>query len=177
VIDCEKRQKVVKRSEGITILRCMNTRCGMHGQVVDEGICSRCPNPVTKHVRPCLSPTRKDTSHVTSQELTEVSDDEVLQMMKDSGMDVEGSEDHKYPQLTVQLWNYKEAFIKWMRAGKPVRTKEEVEHIHTTWCDPCEWYDKQRKRCKGCGCKVTLGSVAIMNKIKMGTEHCPKNKW
>jgi hypothetical protein len=114
--------------------------------------------------------------------MIDVSDDEVLQMMKDSGMEVEDiemapGEEHKYPQLTVQLWTYKEAVVKWMKAGKPVRTKEEVEHVHTTWCVPCEWYDKRKKRCKGCGCKVTLGSVAILNKIKMGTEHCPKNKW
>jgi hypothetical protein len=107
--------------------------------------------------------------------MTEVSDDEVLQMMTDIGMDVE--ETPEYPQLSMQLWTYKEAIIKWMKAGKPVRTEEEVEHVHTTWCVPCEWYDDKQKRCRGCGCKVTLGSIAILNKIKMGTEHCPKNKW
>jgi hypothetical protein len=122
--------------------------------------------------------------------MIDVTDAEVIEMIKDAGMKVEDinkvqtpiakGEDVplKYPALSMQIWTYKEALIKWNKAGRPTRTQEEVEHIHSTYCaSGCEWYDEDAQRCKGCGCAVTVGSLAVFNKIKMGTEHCPKDKW
>jgi hypothetical protein len=122
--------------------------------------------------------------------MIDVSDAEVIEMIKDAGMKVEDIDKAQtkiavdrgmtpqYPALSMQLWTYKEALIKWNKAGRPKRTQEEVEYIHSTFCaSGCEWYDKDAQRCKGCGCAVTIGSLAVFNKIKMGTEHCPKDKW
>jgi len=114
-------------------------------------------------------------------------DEEVKKMISEAGLDIMDLDENpliekgplppEYPPLSVQLWTYKEALIKWNKAGRPTRSQEEVEEIHKTHCMPCEWYDKEKKRCRGCGCTVSVGSIAVLNKIKMGTEHCPKEKW
>jgi hypothetical protein len=120
---------------------------------------------------------------VTSEEMAAISDDEVRGLLVEAGMDVadldkvQSGEAIHYPAMPMQLWTYKEALIRWYKAGRPKRTQEEVEQIHSEHCKPCEWYDKDSSRCKGCGCAVTTGSIAVFNKIKMGTEHCPKEKW
>jgi hypothetical protein len=80
-----------------------------------------------------------------------------------------------FPKLSTQLANYGHAVKQWMTAGRPERTDEEVKRIHEEFCIKCDWYDNQR--CRGCGCKVTTSSMAIFNKIKMLTEHCPKQLW
>jgi hypothetical protein len=118
------------------------------------------------------------------------SDDDVKAMMSEAGLEPEdfdrplvdtGLMPPNYPPLTMQMWTYKEALIRWSKAGWPKRTQEEVQEILNTCCNPpgrpCDWYDPEQKRCKGCGCKVTESSIAIFNKLKMATEHCPKDKF
>jgi hypothetical protein len=128
---------------------------------------------------------------ITTKEMLDVSDADVKAMILEAGMDPEDLEKNQvfesgelppnYPPLSMQMWTYKEALIKWVKAGRPKRTQEEVEHIHSTFCNPpgkpCEWYDADQGRCKGCGCQVSLGSIAVLNKLKMATEHCPKDKF
>jgi hypothetical protein len=198
MLPCNKRQKIVKRSEGLTILRCINKECGLHGQEVDEGICSRCPVRSFKAAKPCSTrPVRKKNKPkfsepvVTTKEMLAISDDEVRQMVVDAGFESddldrvlameEGVLPPGYPPISMQLWTYKEALIRWHKAGRPVRTAEEVAEIESTFCrseeHPCDYYDPKQKRCMGCGCKVTTSSIALFNKIKMATEHCPKEKW
>lgn len=188
MLPCDKRQTVVKRnSEGeTTLFRCLNKQCGMHGHEVDAGVCSRCPVRVVQHQRPCpqKTPPVPDNQQVTTQEFMDVSDAEVLQMIKDAGLDASeitdntpNGEPQNFPPLSIQLWTYKEALIRWNKAGRPTRSQAEVERIHEKCCKPCEWYDKEKQRCKGCGCKVTIGSVAVFNKLKMATEKCPKGKF
>jgi hypothetical protein len=109
---------------------------------------------------------------------------EIMQMIKESPL---GESDiaevqspggvPDYPALSLQLWLYKEALTRWIGEGRPVRSDEEVEAIHTKFCKPCEWYDAEKKRCRGCGCKVSTSTFAVINKIKMATEHCPKGLW
>lgn len=191
MLPCEKRQKVVKRGpEGsLTLFRCLNKQSGMHSQEVDEGVCSRCPVRALQHKRPCPSkvPDQPKVEVVTAKEMLDVSDTEIMKMIEEAGMDVKDF-DHaevigdsqpppNYPPVSMQLWTYKEALIRWNKAGRPTRTQEEVEHIHKTCCEPCEWYDRDKQRCRGCGCKVTVGSIAVFNKLKMKTEKCPKGKF
>jgi hypothetical protein len=118
---------------------------------------------------------------VTDQEMIDVTDPEVMEMIADAGLDTRALEkrpDGTYPPMSIQLWSYKEALIKWKKAGRPKRSQEEVERLHSTFCAaPCEWYDEKWGRCKGCGCAVSVGSWAIFNKLAMETEHCPKAKF
>ena len=179
---CEKRQRIVK--QGATTFRCLNNRSGVYTQEVDEGVCSRCPTPVTRHKRKCPKLSGRDSvvnrDPEGYRELVDTQDPEIVQMIQASGIDMgefEKTQIPHYPSISMQIWSYKEALIKWNKAGRPTRTQEEVEKIHEEFCVGCEWYDVDQKRCRGCGCKVTVGSIAVMNKIKMGTEHCPKDKW
>jgi len=81
------------------------------------------------------------------------------------------------PGLPTQLQNYWNAVTRWIAAGRPTRTDAEVEFLHGTYCTGCDWYDKKNKRCKGCGCKVKPGGAALLNKVRMTTEHCPRDFW
>jgi len=82
----------------------------------------------------------------------------------------------QYPPTTLQAMNYAKALKAWVAAGRPKRSDEEVEQILVI-CQGCDWYDPSQKRCKGCGCKVTKGAWAVLNKAKMATEHCPQGRW
>jgi hypothetical protein len=135
-----------------------------------------CEHKVIKHDPPCgkkpmpVPPPTQAPEEPTADELNALED----ALKAESPL-----KDHEtapeYPGMSTQLWLYKEALMRWNRAGRPTRSKEEVEQIHEMKCKPCDWYDNGR--CKGCGCKVTLGAVAVFNKIKMATESCPKGEW
>jgi len=203
--ECTQRQKVVKRdnSGSLTRYRCLNKQSGVYSQEVDEDICSRCPVRELIHQRPCKDYVKQvrneDQSaaiqdHVTTKEMVDVTDEEFYEMIKAAGIDpaeVQMAEPiaantlpPKYPPLSVQAWTYKEALIRWSKAGRPTRSEDEVERLHKICAGdpdnhlpPCEWYDPEQKRCKGCGCRVTVGAIAVFNKLKMATEHCPKEKF
>jgi hypothetical protein len=82
-----------------------------------------------------------------------------------------------YPPISTEFVTYVEAVKGWVKEGRPVRTDEEVTEIHQKYCSQCDWYDSDQQRCKGCGCKTRAAGYALLNKIKMGTQHCPKQLW
>lgn len=96
------------------------------------------------------------------------------------------------PPLRTRVRRYGRAVRRWLRAGKPTRTNEEVAAIYRDHCLTCKYRDPRKGTCKLCGCRVCgkdgafftfLGlslpakARAMLNKIRMGTEHCPRNKW
>jgi len=70
--------------------------------------------------------------------------------------------------------HYAAALARWTKAGFPRREQTEVERIEAELCKPCEQY--KNGRCGRCGCNVNA-SMALVNKIAMGTEKCPLGKW
>lgn len=193
---CDKRQKIVTRATGAVTFRCINKQCGLHGEKVDEGICSRCPVRSVRRKphcpdrsRPTGNPGPSPSSNpniISTEEMLSFSDADVREMIEEAGLDldeferpltVDGSTPPDYPSLSMQAWTYKEALLRWNKAGRPKRSQQEVDDILETHCKKCDWYDSDQKRCRGCGCRVSESSIAIFNKIKMGTEHCPKELW
>jgi len=81
------------------------------------------------------------------------------------------------PTFVRRAMSYAEAVIEWTAAGRPERCKEEVERIFNDLCMPCKSFDEERQRCRRCGCRVTGGGFAFINKIKMATQNCPIGKW
>ena len=149
-MNCLNQQRVVKRdSRGQTI----HFRCLKNGVNVSEAICNTCPLKVVKHVKPCIKPFNTyplNINHSTKRP--------------------------NYPPLTVQLVTWKTAIEKWRKAGRPKRSDAQVKTILEI-CKTCSWYDPDKRRCKGCGCAVTNGGIAVLNKIRMASESCPQDKW
>jgi hypothetical protein len=81
------------------------------------------------------------------------------------------------PGLVRRTLSYAEALIAWTAAGRPKRPDKEVERIFHQQCKPCKWYDPERQICRGCGCRVADNGYAVLNKIKMATENCPRELW
>jgi hypothetical protein len=173
-------------------VRCVNKKCDSFLEIVESDLCSGCPFKVTnaKKCTNCEAEKVKVSSETsetfTSKDLEnagidiadvfsgKISSNEVTQALNLKVMAEDGKE---YPALTVQLMNYQNALRKWQAGGRPVRSPEEIKDILETHCKGCDWYDKEKSRCKGCGCRVSEGGMAIFNKIKMATEHCPLEKW
>lgn len=78
---------------------------------------------------------------------------------------------------------YLEERKKWKEAGKPYRTKEEMERIHSI-CKSCPLFEAGGgylpgyDRCGECGCQLHPKSRKL-NKIAWGTTECPLEtpKW
>jgi hypothetical protein len=81
------------------------------------------------------------------------------------------------PGLVRQAISYTEALARWTAAGRPERSDKDVERIFHEHCKPCKWYDPKKHICRGCGCRVADSGVAVLNKIRMATEHCPRDLW
>jgi hypothetical protein len=95
-------------------------------------------------------------------------------------------EPRRFPTL---VRNYSTAVAKWYAAGKPSRTGPEVNAI-VEKCRNCPGGYFKHKTCTHatCGCNVRTVSEeqetlvgfispALINKARMGTEHCPIGEW
>ena len=72
---------------------------------------------------------------------------------------------------------YLKAVARWVVAGRPERPADEVARIYDEVCRPCPEFDGERETCKVCGCRVRRDGKALLNKIAMATEDCPKGQW
>jgi hypothetical protein len=177
MLPCNKRQTIVNRESRDTRFRCVNRDCEVFGHIVDEEACSVCPVRAFIKVPPCKKSKCKDCEPITDEVLAKAlsSKGPIVEVKDEDTPDGKGVKD--YPPMSLQLWNYKEALQRWWEAGRPTRTDEEVTQILNDFCHKCDWFDKDRKRCKGCGCRVTDGGFAVTNKVRMKTEKCPKGLW
>ena len=83
----------------------------------------------------------------------------------------------KPPGLVRRAISYTEALARWTTSGRPERSDKEVERVFYQHCKPCNWFDPEKQICRGCGCRVAENGVAVLNKIRMATEHCPRELW
>ena len=83
----------------------------------------------------------------------------------------------KPPGYFDMAYRYTRALSRWIKAGRPVRSEEDINRIFETACEPCEARDPERSFCRHCGCRVNLSPSAMMNKIAMATEECPLHRW
>lgn len=82
------------------------------------------------------------------------------------------------PSIFARVSKWSQAVAKWLAAGRPTRTDEQVADLLKI-CRECEKYDHDHQRCNLCGCKASKSSYATTNKLRMATEACPLNppKW
>lgn len=136
-------------------------------------ICQPCPRPENLSTDEFLS----EPKYFTKKKITLEDCQKCPYSGLDPGVLATAPKPKKYPSLTRQAENYAIALAKWTTAKFPVRTNEEIKFIFSQHCAKCDWFDPKKKRCKNCGCRVTTSSIAIVNKIKMATEHCPRGLW
>lgn len=80
------------------------------------------------------------------------------------------------PSVTAQLSSYAAAVSRWLAAGRPVRTDEQVGELLAICQDnKCGKY--RDGQCLACGCRVNSSGWALTNKLRMATESCPKGLW
>ena len=89
----------------------------------------------------------------------------------------------------IKHWMH--ALARWTRAEFPVRSQAEIERClricvrcpsdnyvpDNPKCTTEACRMKTSGRCKLCGCRVSKSRVAVINKIRMATEDCPKGHW
>lgn len=89
------------------------------------------------------------------------------------------------PGIIQRARHYKTAIEKWIDAGKPIRTDEEVTRIVEQACGNCDLFNGKICLHDKCGCNIKLPteervsliaiaiSPAMTNKVRMATEDCP----
>jgi hypothetical protein len=87
----------------------------------------------------------------------------------------------------ADAWKFCKAIVRWIKAGRPKRTPEEVARLYAETCAVCKPHfvpckDGDGGRCQICRCNVSAlavgpGLTTPGNKITMATEHCPAGKW
>lgn len=70
--------------------------------------------------------------------------------------------------------NYAKAVTRHVASGMERRTDQEVDSVFSI-CKSCESY--RGGVCKRCGCRCNTGKIALLNKLRMKSEHCPDGKW
>ena len=84
------------------------------------------------------------------------------------------SESYKnLPPIWVRGWNFATAMAKWVAAGRPMRTHDEIAE-RLAICHGCERL--KNDVCLSCGCQC-IETEIVMNKLTLATEKCPLGKW
>lgn len=81
------------------------------------------------------------------------------------------------PTILDKIGHYGMALARYAASGFKTRSKEEVARIYTEHCQPCEHRDQEADACRICGCNVRTEGMALIKKLAMGSERCPKGKW
>lgn len=83
----------------------------------------------------------------------------------------------KLPGIVEQTKNFAMSYIKWVKAGRPLRLAEEIEKLFDDHCVQCPVkqfikIDDTTGRCASCGCWIRRDTKGL-NKLKWPTEGCP----
>lgn len=139
---------------------CLDEKKPTYRMVVTARACSLCQSPKTNHTKAASA---EDTKEAPPR--------------PDESVPADDAPLPEAPGLVRRTLSYAEALIEWAAAGRPERSNKEVERIFHQHCKPCKWFDPERRICRGCGCRVAEAGFAVTNKIKMATEHCPRELW
>jgi len=144
--------------------------------------CPDCNDPLSKksicHRQLCrLPPKRECKAKLTPEQLAQReaarAEQEKLTAEECEALRPEGE---KLGWTPAMIKTYSVALAGWIKAGRPIRSDEEVSTIIII-CENCDKYNKDKQRCSVCGCKINTSNLAIFNKARMGTQNCPIQKW
>lgn len=78
------------------------------------------------------------------------------------------------PGIVRKAWSMTGATVRWIKAGRPRRTAEQVAEVFAI-CKACPEFqprDDGNGSCGLCGCPLRQGG-GVIDKISMATEGCP----
>jgi ribosomal protein L37E len=178
--DCRKRRVEVRGDE--TVHRCINKKAQQYKNPVDAAACSVCP------MRVFIEKKQKQKS--TDLPIVETGNMPQCEFRMNGGCSVTGlkvdadicnrcAKDSKMEtaRMGEKVVNFATAIRKWVAAGRPERTDEQVVAILEDHCKKCNMYNHERQVCNSCGCPANRNLPAIRNKLKMATEQCPLGRF
>ncbi|RKZ94322.1 MAG: hypothetical protein DRQ40_06095, partial [Gammaproteobacteria bacterium] len=192
MVNCIKRQK--ENYKGTNQCRCINKKAGLFRQIVTDEQCASCPVEVARPTAPVpcgelakqqvvaigleagSSPTgivahdgfpkcpfRFDKGGEYQCSMTNLAVDPEMCNKCDSD-----TREHA-ATLGEKMVNYFGAVRRWVANGRPSRQKEQIIELFENHCQQCDRYDKQKHACKNCGCRVSVDSSPLTNKLGMAT--------
>ncbi len=200
MISCNKQQK--EEDKGKSQFRCLHKEADTYLQVIELDVCEGCPlanrevkktagtgstpllpiidkrgkvknQPSLLHSElgypVCPYRDRKSGSLICTVTGLPVTEEICNKCDKDV-------RDHS-ASLGEKFVNYYGAIRKWIAAGRPARTPEEINKLFEEHCKKCDKYDADKHACKNCGCAVSTDSTPLTNKLAMATERCPLGRF
>jgi len=80
------------------------------------------------------------------------------------------------PSILRRGKNYIQAWQRWRRAGRTIRSDEQVAYLRTI-CQECPRFNGQICTHQNCGCDVTGSGSIFGDKLRWLSESCPDGKW
>ena len=82
------------------------------------------------------------------------------------------------PSAMQRALNFADAFKRWVAAGRPRRTPEEIKNLYDNECKLCPFFNEKKQTCghSSCGCNLS-DKDEFLNKLAWATESCPINKF
>jgi len=186
--ECRKRQ--VEKRNGQVLHRCINKEADQYKQYVDGSVCNSCPVRVfmekkklkyAKGSGPALPVIHSNEGFPTCEYRINVDGHTCgvtgLPVTREICNRCAKDSKEETPNLLQKVMNYSAAVRKWVAAGRPERTDEEIQAIYDEHCSKCSMYDKERNICNSCGCPANKDQPALRNKLRMGTEACPLGRF
>lgn len=68
------------------------------------------------------------------------------------------------------------AFFAYVR-GRKVFSEQELVDKRMAACVKCQYFDKDKVKCRDCGCYLLESFGGIPGKARIATEKCPIYKW
>lgn len=187
MLPCRKRQEEIRNGE--THHKCVNKEAEAYRTYVDGHVCSACP------VRVFMEEQKRKYTKQNKISLPVVDDGgypaceyrvnaggklcAVTNLPVTPDICNRCAKDTKdaTPNLLEKVMNYSAAVRKWVAAGRPERTQDEIESIYNEHCSKCAMFDVKRKVCNSCGCPASTDQPPLRNKLKMATEACPLGRF
>ncbi len=181
-LNCRKRQK--ERNGDQVLYRCVHKKADTYRSEVSEAACAACPLAVLVKSKKKGQKNLADlpvieTGPYPSCEFRVAGTCAVTSLPVNPEICNRCAKDTKMEtaRFGEKVMNYSKALRKWIAAGRPERTDEEVAAILAEHCGGCRMYDKKREVCNSCGCPANKNLPAIRNKLKMATEACPLGRF
>lgn len=183
------RSKQIEKKGDTRVERCVNPKAHVYLNVVDNGVCSGCPvrNACSSeqegmpegHRSAASVPDYPFCEHRQSAESGKVLKCGVtgLPVTPEQCNACDAETRDRVAKLGDKMIGYTSAIKRWVAAGRPTRSEEDIKRIFEEHCNKCEMYDREKHACRNCGCSLSTTGNPLKNKLAMATEKCPLGRW